>query len=172
MMTDAWQSAFGAGLNVAVDVPTAVVGNGLGNSVGGAVVAAGEQHVDGGHYSGFGPIDIAVNVPTVVAGNGVGNFIGGDALASGGQDVGSSGLHTSSPFGDVNVAVSTPTNVSGNGVGNYVGGDVTASGAQHVGAHELPAMFSGQGLGATGGFGATHADAVVSVDHAVIAAHH
>jgi len=93
-MTDAWQNAFGAGLNIGVDVPTTVAGNGLGNTVGGGVAAIGDQHVgDSGHYSGFGPINIAVDVPTVVAGNGVGNFIGGSVAASGDQHVGNSGFN-------------------------------------------------------------------------------
>jgi hypothetical protein len=133
-MTDAWQNAFGAGLNIGVDVPTTVAGNGLGNTVGGGVAAIGDQHVgDSGHYSGFGPINIAVDVPTVVAGNGVGNFIGGSVAASGDQHVGDQVTHASTPFGGVNVAVETPTTVAGNGVGNFIGGSVTAAGDQHVG---------------------------------------
>jgi hypothetical protein len=51
-MTDAWQNAFGAGLNIGVDVPTTVAGNGLGNTVGGSVGATGDQHVGA---SGFNP---------------------------------------------------------------------------------------------------------------------
>ena len=44
-MTDAWQNAFGAGLNIGVDVPTTVAGNGLGNTVGGGVAAIGDQQL-------------------------------------------------------------------------------------------------------------------------------
>lgn len=158
-MTDAWLNAFGAGLNIGVDVPTAVVGNGLGNSVGGGVIAAGDQHVgDSGHYGGFGDINIGVDVPTVVAGNGAGNVVGGAALAFGGQDVGDHGLHATTPFGDINVAVTTPTVVAGNGFGNIIGGGVAANGLQNVGDHG----FSGGGNGA---FALAHTDAIISADH-------
>ncbi|MCW2318317.1 hypothetical protein M2322_003886 [Rhodoblastus acidophilus] len=142
-MTDAWLNAFGAGLNIGVDAPTAVVGNGLGNSVGGSVVASGDQHVgDSGHYNGFGPVNVAVDVPTLVAGNGVGNTIGGDAAAFGGQEVGGQevggqdhSFHASTPFGGVNVAVETPTLIAGNGAFNAIGGNVEAVGLQHVADH-------------------------------------
>ena len=121
--------------DIGVDAPTAVVGNGLGNSVGGSVLAIGDQHVgDSGHYNGFGPVNVAVDVPTLVAGNGVGNSIGGDAIAFGGQDVGGQdhSFHAATPFGGVNVAVETPTVIAGNGAFNAIGGNVEAIGLQHV----------------------------------------
>ena len=157
-MTDAWLNAFGAGLNIGVDVPTAVVGNGFGNSVGGSVVAAGDQHVgDGGHFDGLGPINIAVDVPTLVAGNGDGNTIGGNALALSGQDVGEHGVHAATPFGGVNVAVDTPTLVVANGAFNSIGGGVEAGGSQFVGGD--------------GAFNLAHPDVIGSADHSA-AGHH
>ncbi len=133
-MTDAWLNAFGAGLDLGVDVPTAVVGNGLGNSAG--AVTAGDPHAgDGGHFGGFGDINIAVDVPTVVAGNGVGNTIGNGVFALGGQDIADHGFHAATPFGEINVSVATPTVVAANGVGNSIGGGVDSGGSQNVGDH-------------------------------------
>jgi hypothetical protein len=174
-MTDAWLNAFGAGLNIGVDVPTAVVGAGLGNSVGGSVTSAGEQHVgDSGHYGGFGDINIAVSTPTVVAGNGAGNVIGGDAAAQGGQDVGAHDLHTATPFGEINVAVSTPIALAGNGLGNVIGGNVIADGGQHVGDHGFASVFGGQPLpggGAVSPLDAPHGEFLAMADHGA-AGHH
>jgi hypothetical protein len=145
-MTDqAWFNDFGAGLNIGVNVPTAVVGNGLDNHVGGSVGAVGGQQVGdvgvghGGGFGGLGDINIGVNVPTVVAGNGVGNSIGGDVFADGQQHVGGGDFHAATPFGDINIGVNVPTVVAANGVGNDVGGDIGAIGHQGVGdfAHLL-----------------------------------
>ncbi|MBV8663940.1 MAG: hypothetical protein JO107_12645 [Hyphomicrobiales bacterium] len=139
-MSDAWLNAFGDALNIGVDVPTAVVGNGLGNSVGGAAAVGDQSAGASGHYNGFGEVNVAVDVPTVVSGNGVGNAIGGGVLALGGQDVGDHGLSATTPFGEVNVGVVTPTAVAANGVGNLIGGSVDGSGLQTVGdpaAHHL-----------------------------------
>lgn len=93
-MTDAWLNAFGAGLNLFVDVPTAVVGAGVDNSVGGNVVVGGNQHIDGsGHSGGSGGINIAVDAPVLVAGVGVDNHIGGNVNAIGLQQFGGPDSH-------------------------------------------------------------------------------
>ena len=134
-MTDAWLNAFGAGLNIGVDVPTPSPETASATPSAAASPPSASQHVgDSGHSSGLRrPSTSRVDVPTVVAGNGVGNFIGGNVAASGDQHVGDQVFHASTPFGGVNVAVDTPTTVAGNGVGNFIGGSVTAAGDQHVG---------------------------------------
>jgi hypothetical protein len=124
------------GLNIGVNVPTVVAGNGFDNTIHGNVAAIGDQHVGDG--SGSGGINIGVNVPTVVAGNGVDNVIDGNVTAIGTQGVGDYSYHSHVPYvGDVNVGVNVATIVAGNGVGNVIGGDVAAGADQSIGHHGL-----------------------------------
>jgi hypothetical protein len=71
---------FPDGINIGVNVPIAVIGNGFGNNVDN-VTTVGTQNVGGdfSHHDDnpyIGPINVGVNVATVVGGNGFENHLG------------------------------------------------------------------------------------------------
>jgi hypothetical protein len=157
MFDQAWMNAFGAdlhggtsapttvpdhggglldgGINIGVNDPIVVAGNGVDNHIDGSVSAIGTQNV--GDQGAGGGINIGVNVPIVVAGNGVDNHIDGSVSAIGTQNVGDTSYHLDNPYiGGINIGVNVPVAVVGNGVGNDIG-DVTAGADQGIGHHGL-----------------------------------
>ncbi|WP_181708244.1 hypothetical protein [Chthonobacter rhizosphaerae] len=97
-MFEDWRSSFGTDLNQGYNSADVYAGNGIGNDIGGTVMALADQDVgdQGLDLAGFfgGPlvgdidINIGVNTANVVVGNGAFNDIGGDVIAAATQTVG------------------------------------------------------------------------------------
>ncbi|WP_181708332.1 hypothetical protein [Chthonobacter rhizosphaerae] len=153
---DAWLAAFASELNQGTNTASVNAANGVGNEVGGDVVAQATQ--DGGDTELSGPslydlfggpdINIGVNVATVVAGNGVGNDIDGDVVAQATQDVGDTdvggGPSLYDFFGgpDINIGVNVANVIAGNGVGNSIDGSVLALADQTIGDTEFAGLLA------------------------------